>query len=172
MLYQEHYRHVYAYCLRRSNPDSVDDLVAEVYLTVWRKIPEAPTGADALRWLYRIAHLVLTNHWRTTGRRRRLRKKLDSIGLDQHPSLVDHVVVRQEVRAVLEAATRLRAQDQEVLKLALWEHLSMDQIGEVLGVNANTAKQRLHRARKALVNEYQRSQKTPAITPAAQEGGG
>lgn len=171
VLYESHYRQVYAYCRRRSTADTVEDLVADVYLTAWRKISDAPDGEDALRWLYRIAYLVLTNHWRGTGRRRRLHEKLGSIGVDTVPSIPDQLVVRAEVQEVLEAAKRLREEDQELLRLSLWEHLSMEEMASVLGVSANTAKQRLHRARKRLAREHERITRRTAVTPAALEGG-
>lgn len=171
-LYQSYNRHIYAYCRRRCSADVVDDVVAEVFLTVWRKISHSPEGDDALRWMYRIAYLVLTNHWRGAGRRKKLAEKLSTIGMEPAPLIADQLVVRDEVREVLEAARQLRAEDQELLRLSLWEHLSMEEIGTILGVSANTAKQRLHRARKRLVREHQRLiGNTTAASPVAPEGG-
>lgn len=170
-LYETYHSHVAAYCRRRAEADQVDDLTAEVFLTVWRKLDDAPDGDEALRWLYRIAYLVLTNHWRGAGRKKRLREKLESIGVAATTSLQEQVVMRDELREVLEAARRLRPRDQEILRLSLWEHLSHDDIGAVLGIEPNTAQQRLHRARKALVREYERMTRKSQISPAAQEGG-
>ena len=169
-LYRSYHRHVYAYCRRRVNADSVDDLVGDVFLTVWRRIADAPVGEGALGWLYRIAYLVTGNHWRGTNRRKRLDQKLESIGIQPVPLVQDQVVVREKVREVIAAAQRLRGRDVEILRLSLWEHLSLDEIGAVLGINPNAAKQRLFRARNNLVHEYGRTNKS-AVTPAAQEGG-
>jgi RNA polymerase sigma-70 factor (ECF subfamily) len=173
-LYEIHHAKVAAYCRRRASADDVDDLTADVFLTVWRKIDQVPDGDDVLPWIYRVAYLVVTNHWRGTRRKRRLDSKLEAIGVVPRASLHDQVVLRQELREVMEAASRLRSQDQEILRLSLWEHLSHDAIGAVLGIEPNAAKQRLHRARKALVREHDRLTRTPRfqITPAANEGGG
>lgn len=170
-LYETYHRHVAAYCRRRAEPDQVDDLVAEVFLAVWRKIEDAPDGEEALRWIYRIAYLVLTNHWRGAGRRKRLHHKLERVGVEPTRSLQEQVVMRDELRGVLEAARRLRPRDQEILRLSLWEHLSHEEIGAVLRIQPNAAKQRLHRARKALVREYEQMSKVSQFSPAAQEGG-
>jgi RNA polymerase sigma-70 factor (ECF subfamily) len=169
-LYQTFYRQVYAYCGRRVGADSVDDLVADVFLTVWRRIGDAPTGEGALGWLYRISHLTTSNHWRGTSRRKKLDDKLESIGIQPVPLVQDQVVVREQVREVIAAAQHLRERDVEVLRLSLWEHLSSDEIGAVLEISPNAAKQRLHRARTNLVREYERTNRNPAA-PAAQEGG-
>ena len=169
-LYQTFYRNVYAFCGRRVDADSVDDLVADVFLTVWRRIADAPSGDGVLGWLYRISYLVASNHWRGTSRRKRLDEKLESIGIQPAPLVQDQVVVREQVLEVIAAAQRLRERDVEILRLSLWEHLSADEIGAVLDINSNTAKQRLHRARNNLVREYERTNKNTA-TPAAQKGG-
>ena len=169
-LYQSFYRQVYAYCGRRVDADSVDDLVADVFLTVWRRIADAPIGEGALGWLYRISYLAASNHWRGTSRRKRLDEKLESIGIQPVPLVQDQVVVREQVREVIAAAQRLRERDVEILRLSLWEHLSLDEIGVVLEISPNAAKQRLYRARTSLVREYGRTNRN-AVTPAAQEGG-
>ncbi len=169
-LYECYYRHVFAYCRRRVDADSVDDLVADVFLTVWRRIADAPVDNGAeLGWLYRIAYNHAGNHWRGASRRKRLEARLESIGIQSQPLVQDQLIVREEVREVLEAAQNLRQRDVEILRLALWEHLSSEEIGVVLGITPNAAKQRLHRARKNLASEYQRIARTN--TPAAQEGG-
>lgn len=172
-LYARHHAKVAAYCRRRASADDVDDLTADVFLTVWRKIDQVPDGDDVLPWIYRVAYLVITNHWRGTRRKKRLESRLEAIGVIPRTSLHDQVVLRQELRDVMEAAGRLRPQEQEILRLSLWEHLSHDDIGTVLGIEPNAAKQRLHRARKALDREHKRLTRTQRfrITQAANEGG-
>lgn len=170
-IYGHHHRAVFAYCRRRSNPDEVEDLVAEVFTTVWRKIQDAPQPEDVLPWLYRISYLVMTNHWRSAGRRKKLTEKIESLGVSTPALIADQIVVRQELSEVLEAAERLKPRDQEILRLASWERLSSADIGSVLDITPNTAKQRLHRARKALIREHERIAKRTQPSPAAQEGG-
>ena len=87
------------------------------------------------------------------------------------PVTADEVVIRDEVRAVVDLADRLKQGDQEILRLSLWEHLSHEEIGSVLNISPNAAKQKLYRDRKALVREYTRAPKKSAVSPTAQEGG-
>lgn len=170
-IYDSYHRHVYAYCRRRVDVDQVDDVVAEVFLTLWRKIGHAPSGEDALKWLYHTAHLVLSNHWRGSNRARKLGEKLQAIGLEPAPLVPDQIVRRDEVREVLEVATRLRPRDLEILRLALWEELDLSTIADILQIKANAAKQRFHRAKKNLVKEYERTHPREIESPAAQKGG-
>lgn len=171
-IYRAHSRSVLAYCRRRTNPDDVDDAAADVFMTVWRRIDDAPTGEDLLPWLYRVAYLSLSNRWRSAGRQKRLREKLESVGEPESALVHDQVVIRQELQDVLSAARRLRPQDQEILRLAMWESLSTSQIAAVFDIDPNTAKQRLHRARKALIKEHERMKQRSTTSPAALEGGG
>lgn len=55
-LYQRHRSAVWLYCRRRVGVDRADDVMGDVFLTVWRRIAESPALDDALPWLYRIAH--------------------------------------------------------------------------------------------------------------------
>jgi DNA-directed RNA polymerase specialized sigma24 family protein len=52
-----------------------------------------------------------------------------------------------------------------------WEELPVASAAAVLGIEPDTARQRLHRARRNLAREYDRLQSRPRTTPAAPTGG-
>ena len=170
--YESYYRHVVAYCRRRTTPDRVDDAVAEVFLIAWRRIDELPAGEATLPWLYGVAYRVLGHQFRGHSRRRKLNSKLTAIGADVAPPADDVVVQRQESHRVVVALERLRARDQEILRLSIWEELPHSEMAGILGLSIDAAKQRLSRARKSLAREYDRLEKHGRIkAPAAQKGG-
>lgn len=169
-LYGEYEPMIYAYCRRRFAADVAEDVLADVFLTAWRKIDTAPSGQDALRWLYRIAYLTASNHRRGFTRRGRLTRKLEERGVEFQPPVAEQVVVRDEVREALTLLDRLRTSDKEIIRLSVWEDLSIDEISEVLSISPDAAAQRLHRAKKRLVRDYERKTRN-RLTPVAQQGG-
>lgn len=142
---------VYAYCARRFAPSLAEDVTSEVFGVAWRKFADAPEGDDALPWLYRIAFLTASNQRRRLSVKRRYEEGVfpgrRTVGV------VDEVLVRDELRAVLDGLERLRPKDQEILRLAAWEGLETREIATVLGVKPDAAAQRLHRARDRLTRE-------------------
>ena len=170
-MYERYYRHIYAYCRRRSNADRVDDAVAETFLITWRRISEVPEDDATLPWLYGVAYRVLGHQIRGLSRRTKLDRKLTAIGIDPVPATDDYLVQRHESRAILEALGRLKPADQEILKLSIWEELPHHDVASVLEISIDAAKQRLSRARRHLAREYDRLENRRSKTPAAQEGG-
>ena len=170
-IYEQHYRKVYAYCARRTAPDQVDDAVADTFLTAWRKIDEVPADEGILPWLYAVAYRVLGHQWRSTSRRNRLNKKLQAIGVEYADAPEGSLVLDLESRQVLDALSRLRRADQELLRLTVWEELKHAEIAQVLGIGTVAVKKRASRARKSLARELERTEKRDANAPAAQEGG-
>jgi RNA polymerase sigma-70 factor, ECF subfamily len=170
-LYRLYCRPVRDYCRRRVAADAVDDVVAEVFLTAWRRLADVPEGRDAMVWLYGVAYRVIGHHWRSTSRRRRLEVRMLSVA--DHPgSAADELVLDgDECRLVLDAIARLAATDAEVLLLVAWERLSVVDIAAVLGIAPNAVAQRLHRARRNLGSEFRRLQSRPLSTPTAPKGG-
>ena len=63
------------------------------------------------------------------------------------------VVRREEDQEVLDALSRLRPTDRELLRLAVWEELPHAAIGEILGCSAHAVDQRLYRATRRLARE-------------------
>lgn len=171
MLYRNHYRHIYAYCRRRTTQGRVDDAVADTFLTAWRKIESIPAGQSELAWLYGVAYKVIGHQWRSARRQRQLERKLGEIGTHPEVAVEVAVVAGAEAQQALEAAQQLKASELEILRLAIWEELPHADIGVVLGINANAVKQRLHRARQNLVKEYGRLQDGRNLSATTRRGG-
>lgn len=171
-LYDRYHGHLRAYCRRRVAADRVDDLVAETFLTAWRRIADVPEGDAALLWLYRVTYRNVGHQWRGQGRRRRLDERLAVVPEPPTSTPEDAAVLDEEVRLVLEAASRLKERDAEILRLLSWEHLSRDEIAEVLDLSRDAVNQRVHRARANLTKEFHRlERRQPDRTPAAPKGG-
>lgn len=145
-LHDSHAAAVRAYVLRRSDAQTADDVCAELWAIVWRRISDVPRD-DPLPWLFGIARRVLANERRRGRRQLALRERLisrrDRLAVDP-PDLPGDPVLAAALR-------RLRPADAEVLLLVAWEELSPDRAAAALGVRPGTFAVRLHRARRRLV---------------------
>ena len=146
LLYQQHQPDILAYFLRRLDREDAVEACADVFLTAWRRIDDAPPEAIRL-WLFGVAHNVLANRNRSARRWRRLVARLGRIGTTEPPLLPEMVVVRQaEDDAVLTVLAQLPSGEREVLTLRLWEEAGFEEIGAVVGCSRHAAEQRYAKA--------------------------
>lgn len=153
-LYREHADRVHAYARRRSDAQTADEIVAEVFLIAWRRLDEIPY--EPLPWLLAVAHKTLANHRRARARAAALSTRIEAnLGSSNGTEDRDH--------AVLAALSTLDSRDQEVLLLIAWEGLRQEEVGTVLGIKRATVAARLHRARKRLTKALA-DQDEPALS--------
>lgn len=129
---------------RRTDPATAEDVLAETLLVLWRRfdaVPEQP-----LPWAYAVARRALANAARSRRRQSRVAGKVARLDPPRQVAL-DPAGADPELTA---AFGRLAEGQQEVLRLWAWEDLAPAAIGEVLGITANAAGVRLHRAKAAL----------------------
>ena len=153
-LYQQHFRDVLAYCLRRGPVAEGYDAANEAFAIAWRRIDDVPHGEAARPWLFVVARRVLHRRWRSAHRWRRLLTRAAALPGGGFPDPETVVVQRAEYDAVLEAASRLNVRDREVLSLAAWEGLPHREIAEIMGCSIAAVDQRLHRAKQRLAQHY------------------
>ncbi len=140
-LYREHAGAVRAYALRRSDPSTADDVVADVFLVLWRRLDEVPESP--LPWLLGVARRVLANRRRGSARREALVARL---GAEATPAPGPW-----EPLGDPEVATALRAlseRDRELLLLIAWEGLTHAEAAQALGLRQGAFTVALHRARR------------------------
>ena len=76
-LFEAHGLDIVAYCSwRAGSPSDVQDAVADVFLTAWRRLDDVPEGDPARVWLYATARKVIANQRRSTRRRVALQERL------------------------------------------------------------------------------------------------
>ncbi len=131
------------YALRRADPDTAAEAVADSLLVLWRRLDDVPDAAE-LPWSLGIVRRTLANARRSQLRQLRLVDRLIAV----HPV---HARPEPEGDADLtEALALLKQDDQEVLRLWAWEGLEPREIAVVLEITANAAAIRLHRAKDRL----------------------
>lgn len=168
-LYGRYRGELHAFCVRRIDRAEVEDVMAEVFAVVWRKIGSVTVGKERA-WLYSIARNVIRNQWRGTSRRRRLENRVQGLPGDE-PARPETIVIRRaRDEALLRAVDRMPERDREILMLSAWDDLSGPEIAGVLGISVSSAQQRLHRAKKRLAKTLNRTQPSLVLEIAREEG--
>jgi RNA polymerase sigma-70 factor, ECF subfamily len=151
----EYLPRVYRFALRLTeNREEAEDLAQETFLQAWRRRGQLRDPTAMAVWLFTIAK----NLWNDRLRRKACRPQVAGPLEDEHPSATagpDYdLMVREDLRRVLEAMCSLPARQREVLHLCACEGLSLGEIAEVLGITSDAAKASLCEARKRLRRRF------------------
>jgi len=164
------------------NAPDAEEVVQDVFLTLFRKAATFEGRAALGTWLYRIAFNTALNKRR--GKRAQVEESLEdhlprytadghregdrSFLLADWSQMPDEVLLSEEGRAVVRTAIEcLPAHYRVVLVLRDVEELSSEEVAEIVGETVASVKSRLHRARQALREQLTRvyaSASAPALT--------
>lgn len=141
---------VLAYLQHRTDPQTAQDLLQEVFMIAFAKAPELPQ--PPLGWLFGTARRVLANRYR--GRRRQdelidrlVENATRAVELDDAGADGGAGELKQ---AFAQTLATLSAADRDVLTLTGWYDLTPAEAADALGCSPAAYAVRLHRARKRL----------------------
>lgn len=140
-IYDEHAATVHRYAARRTQPGEAEDIVAEVFLTAWRRLEDVPSEPRA--WLLGAARRVLSNRRRGDQRRTALRERIAAVPVGDEDAAAGSGQLAEALLSLSEA-------DREALTLIAWDGLSHREAARVLGVREATFAVRVSRARHRL----------------------
>jgi RNA polymerase sigma factor (sigma-70 family) len=154
VLYDRHAAALHRYVARRLGEGAADDVVADTFLTAFRKRARYDPSAarDARPWLYGIAANLIGKHTRSEVRMLRAyaRTGADPV-LTQPQTAADDALSRVESAAgqrdLARALATLAQGDREVLLMIAWADLSYAEVAAALGIPVGTVRSRLNRAR-------------------------
>jgi RNA polymerase sigma-70 factor (ECF subfamily) len=156
-LVERHSRPVFRLAYRMTgNEEDAEDVVQETFLRAYRRLDQFEMKSQVGSWLHRIAANCAYDQLRS-----RVRRKEDPLEAepDEGPSPAlpsqtpapDRLVWSAEVgRKVKTAMGRLSHVEKSAFVLRHYEGLTMEEIGGVLGVEANAAKHTVFRAVRKL----------------------
>jgi RNA polymerase sigma-70 factor (ECF subfamily) len=139
--------------------DMAEDLAQDVFLRVYRARKRYVPGAKFSTWLYTIAHNVASNALRGLGRRREVNlvgrdsgempgNPLDLAAIAPSGLMPTRQLDKLELREVVKLAVAgLNERQRMVVLLNKFEHLSYEEIAQVMGLSPQAVKSLLSRAR-------------------------
>ncbi len=153
VIFDRHYRSVYAYLSRRVGRAVADDLAAETFVRAFeRRSAYDRSAGRALPWLLGIATNLLAHHRRSEARRLRALAALGTPEAEER--FADRAEGRVDAAATRASLVRglqeLDDYDREALLLYAWADLRYEEVAAVLGIPVGTVRSRLNRARRKL----------------------
>ena len=143
------------YYVRRLNNsgDETEDILQNIWVTVFRKIAKLKENNSFPVWLYRIARNEVF------GRYRQNEKFVELPGENEHPQYndVNHEFSAEDAEKLHKALNKIQPYHREVLTLYFLEQMTYEQIAEVVGCNIGTVRSRIFYAKQSLRIEMERN---------------
>lgn len=151
-LYQLHAPRLYGLARRLVGPEEADDVLQEIFLTIYRKLALYRGDSALSTWLFRLGTNVCLDHLRSRATRSgRLNDALDDEfedGTGAGPIL--GVIARLDLERALDT---LPPRARTVFVLHDVEGLEHQDVASLLGISSGTSKSQLHKARMRLRRE-------------------
>lgn len=151
VLYDRHAPWLSARLTRRCNsPEAVADVLQDTFVALWKGAERWRGDGEVAAWLWGIAIRRLVSRLR--GRREVLVLPLEEVVAARAPesSAEDMVLLGVEYGDLGAALQRLSPEMRAVVQATVLDGLTTREAARLLGIPANTAKTRLHRAKAQL----------------------
>ncbi len=168
VLYERHVRRIYNYVYYRTGSVAdAEDLTARTFFQAMNNLHRYQVqGVPFSAWLFRIAHNLVANWHRDTGRHR----ATSTDGMVEVPSddegPQDVAEASEEKNELHRAILKLASDRQQLLILKFSEQMSNEQIATIMGRTEGAIKALLHRTVKGLRDDMVR-QKSEGRTKGA-----
>jgi RNA polymerase sigma-70 factor, ECF subfamily len=161
-LYELFYSRILNYVYRRTLDVALaEELTSNTFFKALRALPGYDNRGKFGAWLYRIAGNEIRLHWRAQRNRResdcRWREDLDRVrfAVDQAVSVADAEEKMRQFARLHDALDRLPERYHAALALRFLEHMSYDEVADVLGKKVGTVKSLIHRGLERLKRRFE-----------------
>jgi RNA polymerase sigma-70 factor (ECF subfamily) len=160
LLVERYKSYVFTLTLRFiKNREDAEEVSQDIFVKAYRYLADFKGTAKFSTWLYTIVNTTCITFLR--------KKRLDIKSLDVEGTFeiadsqdsgfrANQVEQKSRLNMVNQAIALLSPDDAEIITLFYKNEQSLEEIGQILGVEVNTAKVRLHRARARLKEKMER----------------
>ena len=154
LLVEHHSRNIFRLAYRMTgNEQDAEDVVQETFLKAFRQLNGFEARSNFSTWLYRIGVNCALDLLRKRRRHHEFQEPLEPdhgrgvFEADPHESTPDRLVFSIEVkRQVTQALERLSPMERSAFVLRHFEGMSIEEVGQVLGLQTSAAKHSIFRA--------------------------
>ena len=140
---------IYNYGIRMTGKrEDALDLMQEVFISVYRNLASYRNEGSFKSWLFRIAHYRCIEFYR----RKRPMEGLDDIPEIENdgPDIAQQLSSDSENQQLVKAMQQLPLAQKAVIELKFFGQFTFEEIAELTGMSANTAKSRMYGALEKL----------------------
>jgi len=160
LLVERYKSYVFTLTLRfTKNREDAEEVSQDIFVKAYRSLADFKGTAKFSTWLYTIVNTTCITFLR--------KKRLDIRSLDDEKTFevadsqdsgfrANQVEQKSRLNMVNQAIAMLNPDDAEIITLFYKSEQSLEEISQVLGVEVNTAKVRLHRARTRLKEKMEK----------------
>ncbi len=157
------------------NRNDAEDIAQQVFAKIYFSIKNFDFRSSLLTWIYKIT----VNECYDYLRKKRVRKLVyesdfsadDSLRMENSEPATDHAPPVDQRLAqhdlIFKLLSKISEEDRSLILLKEVEGHSVEELSEMTGLNENTIKVKLFRARQKLVKAAQRLEKAPMASPVA-----
>ena len=153
-IYDEHIDKIYRFIfLKVSSQEIAQDLTSETFLRGWESFKSGNKIENPQAFLYKIARNLVTDHYREKGKTRIVSADYVKI-TDPRTNLEEKAILNSDLDNIRLALTNLKEDYQNVI---IWHYLddfSISEVAKMLEKSEPAVRVQLHRALKALKNEF------------------
>jgi len=139
--------------------EEAEEVAQDIFIKAYRSLADFRMESKFSTWLYTIVNTTCITFLR--------KKKLDLRSLDDERVFeaadsadsgfrADHIEQKSRINMVTKAIAMLNPDDAEVITLFYKGEQTLEEIGRILGIEPNTVKVRLHRARQRLKEKIEK----------------
>jgi RNA polymerase sigma-70 factor (ECF subfamily) len=157
------------------NRNDAEDIAQQVFAKIYFSIKNFDFRSSLLTWIYKIT----VNECYDYLRKKRVRKLVYESDFSSEESLrmensepatdqtlpVDQQLAQHDL--IFKLLSKISEEDRSLIFLKEVEGHSVEELSEMTGLNENTIKVKLFRARQKLVKAAQRLEKAPVVSPIA-----
>lgn len=163
-LYNEYYSNLYFFVLKNvKNKETAEDITHEAFLKSMEKIKTLEHPENYGTWLHSIAYNKCTDHFRAESRNAYFDTDeekdfaIENNAMDMTVMLPEDYAInkdrKKEIAALIDG---LKPEMRSALILYYYNDMSVSDVAKSLGMNENTAKQKLFQARKKLKTQIEK----------------
>lgn len=137
--------HLFRYVskLMQAAPDLVEDLTQEIWLSIYKGLPNLRDPGKFRPWAFRIARDRVYREFR----RHKIATEELKPDMSAEPAEGDPLIDKADLLRGLDSISR---EHREALVLCFLEDMSYEEISQVTGVSLGTVRSRIHYAKRAL----------------------
>lgn len=134
------------------NREEAEEVSQDTFIKVYKALPKFKGDSKLSTWVYKVAYNTCLDSIKKNNRRQS-EVAIDSF-TENHIKTLDNALTaleeKEQQQTIQDCLQQLASKDSFLLSLFYFEELSLEEISQIVSMEANTVKVNIHRARKRL----------------------